>query len=57
VISGFLITTKILNGGDEAGYFSLFSFYRDRVARIAPCLILMLFVACGLAAMGRMALS
>jgi peptidoglycan/LPS O-acetylase OafA/YrhL len=52
VISGFLITTKILNGGDEAGYFSLFSFYRDRVARIAPCLILMLAAACGLAAMG-----
>jgi peptidoglycan/LPS O-acetylase OafA/YrhL len=53
VISGFLITTKILNVGDEAGHFSLCSFYRDRVARIAPCLILMLVAACGLAAMGH----
>jgi peptidoglycan/LPS O-acetylase OafA/YrhL len=52
VISGFLITTKLLNDGDEAGRFSLSSFYRDRVARIAPCLILMLTAACGLAAIG-----
>ena len=55
VISGFLITTKILNDGDEAGRFSLSSFYRDRVARIAPCLILMLTAACGLAAVGILA--
>ena len=52
VISGFLITTKILNDSDGSGRFSLSSFYRDRVARIAPCLILMLTAACGLAAIG-----
>jgi peptidoglycan/LPS O-acetylase OafA/YrhL len=52
VISGYLITTKILNDSDQAGRFSLSSFYRDRVARIAPCLILMLSAACGLAALG-----
>jgi peptidoglycan/LPS O-acetylase OafA/YrhL len=52
VISGFLITTKLLNDSDQAGRFSLSSFYRDRVARIAPCLILMLTAACGLAAIG-----
>jgi len=52
VISGFLITAKILNDRNEAGRFSLSSFYRDRVARIAPCLLLMLTAACGLAAIG-----
>src|ERR1700676_938902 len=51
VISGFLITTKILNDSDQVGRFSLSSFYRDRIARIAPCLILMLSAACGLAAL------
>jgi peptidoglycan/LPS O-acetylase OafA/YrhL len=52
VISGFLITTKILNDSDESGRFSLSLFYRNRIARITPCLILMLTAACGLAAIG-----
>jgi peptidoglycan/LPS O-acetylase OafA/YrhL len=57
VISGFLITTKILKDSDETGRFSLSGFYRARVARIAPCLVLMLAAACGLAAIGISAFS
>jgi peptidoglycan/LPS O-acetylase OafA/YrhL len=52
VISGFLITTKLLGDSDKTGCFSLLKFYRDRVARIMPCLLLMLAAACALAAIG-----
>jgi peptidoglycan/LPS O-acetylase OafA/YrhL len=42
VISGFLIT-KILITEIEGGHFSLAGFYRRRIARIFPALILVLF--------------
>jgi peptidoglycan/LPS O-acetylase OafA/YrhL len=57
VISGFLITTKLLQTERSAGSISLSIFYRDRVARIAPCLLLMLAVAIGLSAAGVPAFS
>jgi peptidoglycan/LPS O-acetylase OafA/YrhL len=44
-ISGFLITNKLLSSADEDGRFSLQKFYRDRVGRIAPGLILMVCAA------------
>jgi peptidoglycan/LPS O-acetylase OafA/YrhL len=52
VISGFLITTKLLDDRAETLFSSLRKFYRDRVARIAPCLALMLVAALTLAAIG-----
>jgi peptidoglycan/LPS O-acetylase OafA/YrhL len=55
VISGFLITTKILKDRETSGPISLMAslgiFYRDRVARIAPCLCLMLTAALALSAL------
>jgi peptidoglycan/LPS O-acetylase OafA/YrhL len=45
-ISGFLITQKIINASTAAGSFSLNEFYLHRVGRIAPCLILMICLAC-----------
>jgi peptidoglycan/LPS O-acetylase OafA/YrhL len=52
VISGYLITTKILRECDATGQVALTTFYQDRIARIAPCLVLMLLTACALAAIG-----
>jgi peptidoglycan/LPS O-acetylase OafA/YrhL len=55
VISGYLITTKIMKDRDTSGPISLITslriFYRDRVARIAPSLCLMLIVALALTAL------
>src|SRR5947207_2458228 len=51
VISGFLITTKLLNDERVSGGISLPRFYRDRFARIAPCLVLMVVALISLAAL------
>jgi peptidoglycan/LPS O-acetylase OafA/YrhL len=44
-VSGFLIANKLISSSDKSGRFPIGVFYLHRVARIAPCLILM--VACG----------
>jgi peptidoglycan/LPS O-acetylase OafA/YrhL len=51
-ISGFLITSKLLEASDAHGRFSLWTFYVHRVARIAPCLVLMIALACAVATLG-----
>lgn len=51
-VSGFLITSKLLAASDSNGRFSIISFYRDRIARIAPCLILMVCAGLYVATLG-----
>src|SRR5437588_72623 len=51
-ISGFLITTKILDASSPSGWFSVPRFYEHRVARIAPCLLLMVAAALWAATLG-----
>jgi peptidoglycan/LPS O-acetylase OafA/YrhL len=51
-ISGFLITNKILSASDSFGRFSIGFFYLQRIARIAPCLILMVSAGCFVAIIG-----
>jgi peptidoglycan/LPS O-acetylase OafA/YrhL len=41
VISGFLITNKVLRPGPNIVRFSTWSFYSQRIGRILPCLVLM----------------
>jgi peptidoglycan/LPS O-acetylase OafA/YrhL len=51
-ISGFLITNKILAACDLSGRFSIGFFYLQRIARIAPCLVLMVSAGCFVAVIG-----
>jgi peptidoglycan/LPS O-acetylase OafA/YrhL len=51
-VSGFLITSKLLAVADTDGRFSIVSFYRGRVARIAPCLVLMVLAGLYVARLG-----
>ena len=44
VLSGFLITSLLLEERDATGSISLFAFYRRRAARLVPGLVLMLAV-------------
>jgi peptidoglycan/LPS O-acetylase OafA/YrhL len=52
VISGFLITSKVLRPGSNKVPFSTWSFYSQRIGRILPCLALMFVLAEALCLLG-----
>jgi peptidoglycan/LPS O-acetylase OafA/YrhL len=52
VISGFLITNKVLQPRPNTLRFSTWSFYSQRIGRILPCLALMFFLAEALCLLG-----
>ncbi len=49
VISGYVITRKLLSELEEKGSLDLFSFYAGRVKRLFPALLFMIVVVCSLA--------
>lgn len=49
VISGYVITRKLLSELEETGSLDVFSFYAGRVKRLFPALLFMVVVVCSLA--------